>query len=355
MTPEHKINSKCYKVGCTILESEKKVQEVKCYDCPASEGGCKHVIAFLMWLHRRSEEPSPTETVCYWKKSLLSAATTSKKCITTADFGKKAKQGTIDGLSEYIEEAKRRRVKNSTLRYHITENQDQISLYWLKNKFMSTLGNRKIEYDTFKIFCQKYMTDTVLKEIEKNTKAQSKCRVWEEMRYGRITASKAYEAVKCVTYDGILVENILGANFFKTKAMKRGLDLEEGVIKILSESMSKTFRKCGIFLSADCPIIGASPDAIADDCIVEIKSPMFERTIKNYIDEKGDITTKFYHQIQMQMHLTKKYKAVFVVADPDFESNKKISFKTYDYDADFVNSMLKKIVNFWLIAIFNKI
>ena len=32
-----------------------------------------------MWLYRRSEEPSPTD--CYWKKSVLSEATTTKKCV----------------------------------------------------------------------------------------------------------------------------------------------------------------------------------------------------------------------------------------------------------------------------------
>lgn len=33
---------------------------------------CKHAVAFLFWLHRRSEEPSVTSQVCYWKKSVLS-------------------------------------------------------------------------------------------------------------------------------------------------------------------------------------------------------------------------------------------------------------------------------------------
>lgn len=33
---------------------------------------CKHAVAFLFWLHRRSEEPSVTATTCYWKKSALS-------------------------------------------------------------------------------------------------------------------------------------------------------------------------------------------------------------------------------------------------------------------------------------------
>ncbi|GBP90822.1 hypothetical protein EVAR_66005_1 [Eumeta japonica] len=30
-------------------------------------GGCKHALALVMWTHRRSEDPTPTEVACYWK------------------------------------------------------------------------------------------------------------------------------------------------------------------------------------------------------------------------------------------------------------------------------------------------
>lgn len=35
-------------------------------------GVCKHAVAFVIWLHRQAEEPSPTSVSCYWKKSVLS-------------------------------------------------------------------------------------------------------------------------------------------------------------------------------------------------------------------------------------------------------------------------------------------
>ncbi|GBP61533.1 hypothetical protein EVAR_44004_1 [Eumeta japonica] len=34
---------------------EEAVKSIECHDCVASQGGCKHAIAFLMWIHRRSE------------------------------------------------------------------------------------------------------------------------------------------------------------------------------------------------------------------------------------------------------------------------------------------------------------
>ncbi|XP_011696468.1 PREDICTED: uncharacterized protein LOC105455110 [Wasmannia auropunctata] len=62
--PEHRVNSKAYVVKILVDEDDKNVIEVQCQDCAASEGGCKHAIAFLMWIHRRSEEPEPTESFC---------------------------------------------------------------------------------------------------------------------------------------------------------------------------------------------------------------------------------------------------------------------------------------------------
>ncbi|KAL4704504.1 hypothetical protein ACJJTC_007623 [Scirpophaga incertulas] len=59
--PEHRIKSKAYCCTFTCDEKEETVLNVECHDCAAQKGGCKHSVAFLTWLHRRSEEPSPTE------------------------------------------------------------------------------------------------------------------------------------------------------------------------------------------------------------------------------------------------------------------------------------------------------
>ncbi|KAF9816534.1 hypothetical protein SFRURICE_010693 [Spodoptera frugiperda] len=52
--PEHKVHAKLY--GCTLVVDEEDdiILSVQCQDCVASQGGCKHAIAFLMWVHRRT-------------------------------------------------------------------------------------------------------------------------------------------------------------------------------------------------------------------------------------------------------------------------------------------------------------
>ncbi|GBP46768.1 hypothetical protein EVAR_10735_1 [Eumeta japonica] len=67
-------------------DAEEAVKSIECHDCVASQGGCKHAIAFLMWIHRRSEEPSCTSVECYWMKSKLSRAGSTLKYLTASEM-----------------------------------------------------------------------------------------------------------------------------------------------------------------------------------------------------------------------------------------------------------------------------
>lgn len=115
--PEHKVHSKLY--GCTLIldEEEENILSVRCEDCVASQGGCKHAIAFLMWVHRRSEEPSCTSVECYWKKSKLSRVGSSLKYITAKELskGNPVLPGNSSALMKFLQEAKKRKVGDCEL------------------------------------------------------------------------------------------------------------------------------------------------------------------------------------------------------------------------------------------------
>jgi hypothetical protein len=61
VTPEHHITSKAITVSVTVDEDSNVRTGGECLVCAVSLGGCKHVIALLAWLSRRTEEPAPTE------------------------------------------------------------------------------------------------------------------------------------------------------------------------------------------------------------------------------------------------------------------------------------------------------
>lgn len=342
-------------MSCVINTGEKEVVNTKCQDCAASEGGCKHEVAFLMWLHRRSEEPSPTEKMCYWKKSKLSSAPTTKKCISPSDFGKKITAAYDDSvLQEYLSVAKRRKVENSIMRYYNTDKYSDLSIHNLAISFKKSSPQEK-NPKNFIEFCKAKMETGLILEVERDTRKQSDSIIWQEMRYGRITASKAHSVTRCKVLDGCLVESILGAKLFQTKAMMRGLKLENDILKLLEKQIGQKLFKAGIFLSQQNPLIGASPDAINKEFVVEIKSPTTEKSCLNYIDSDGNIKDKCLYQIQIQMYLSKRMRGIFVMSHPDFENSEKITIKYCNFDEKLVKSIVKQLDEFWLKNIFNKI
>ncbi|KAL1487866.1 hypothetical protein ABEB36_015516 [Hypothenemus hampei] len=115
MCPEHKVRSASYKVTLVVNEKKRQIISCECHDCVASLGGCKHAVAFLMWVHRRSEEPSCTSVECYWKKSTLSRVGTSLKFIAADQLcKKKAKKHDVNSglFLEFVQEAKKRKLSN---------------------------------------------------------------------------------------------------------------------------------------------------------------------------------------------------------------------------------------------------
>lgn len=121
--------------------------------------------------------------------------------------------------------------------------------------------------------------------------------LWYELRYDRITASRAHEVSKCKTPDGALVEIIMGAAKFKdTPAMAshRGRSLEDDVRCEIQKIKNLNIRKCGLILNRNVPVMGASPDGITDEYVIDIKCLQKEKSLSNYVSLDGIIAPKYY-------------------------------------------------------------
>lgn len=122
-------------------------------------------------------------------------------------------------------------------------------------------------------FMSNVMTDKSCEEAEISFRQQAKCSEWFELRFGRITASKIYEASKCKTYGGSLTEVILGTSTFEAaQAIKRGCTLEPEVLKEIAKTKNWKIKTSGLILNKNYPIFGASPDGITDQRVIEIVS-----------------------------------------------------------------------------------
>ncbi|XP_076664263.1 uncharacterized protein LOC143375179 [Andrena cerasifolii] len=355
--PEHRVRNKDYTVFLTVDETEGKIENVECLDCAASEGGCKHGIAFLMWCNRRHESASPTDVECYWKKSKLSQVGTSKKFITTAEMAKKDKVTSVCDmdsstfLEKVLERAQEKQLDCQLTRYSFDLLERKAQLLSI-HQLMFSFPDIKDSADDFLKHAEENMSEDLCKEGERNTQDQSNNVLWHELKFGRITASNIYESSRCQTVDGNLVHRIIGvAKVYDNKHMERGRKLEDAVIAEIQKTLKLQIKKSGIILKPSIPVLGASPDSIGSDFILEIKCPSSEKTVADYLPN-GNISKKCKGQINLQMLAAGKSKGLFVVADPEFETNKQFKYLWLDYDAHFTNTMIERALNFWKQNIF---
>lgn len=232
-----------------IDEKEVVVQSVQCADCPASQGCCKHAVAFLMWTHRRSEEPSCTANVCYWKNSKLSKVGSTLKYMRIKEMGKS--NATVYNrqdesvLCDFLKESKLRMLQNCQILKHKIDYEDDViqllSLHQLCWRF-----NSENNSDRFINKIRPVVTEKNVREAEKLTCQQHKSPAWHELRYARITASRAYDVTRCKTSNGSLIATLMGAKLPDTVAIKRGRNLEVLVKKHLKDQLGE-ISQCGLF------------------------------------------------------------------------------------------------------------
>ncbi|XP_041970172.1 uncharacterized protein LOC121726754 [Aricia agestis] len=117
---EQEVHSKQYTVTVIVDEQYEEIESAQCPDCESSAGICKHIIVFVMWLHRRSEEPSGSDIKCYWKKSLPWQLGIKLKYVTTSELSKTPKASfTLPSddrfFKEFVKEARKRKITNCGL------------------------------------------------------------------------------------------------------------------------------------------------------------------------------------------------------------------------------------------------
>lgn len=200
-------------------------------------------------------------------------------------------------------------------------------------------------FEAFEKFCLDEISIFDCNKAEERSRNQAKSYLWHSLRYGRVTASRLYEAAHCITDNGSLCESILGARKVKdTVAMRRGRNLEKEVLK---EVLGNENLSCGIFILPELPFFGASPDAITDEFVVEVKCPMKEENVCKYL-KNGVIGKKFEAQILLQMKLTGRKKGLFCVASPNFEENHHVDKVFVEYNENVLNDIMEQAKRFWL-------
>ncbi|KAK4887514.1 hypothetical protein RN001_003785 [Aquatica leii] len=151
-------------------------------------------------------------------------------------------------------------------------------------------------------------------EAATSTLSQAEDSLWHRLRFGRITTSKLHA--------GTFVQQVIGAaKVRETKAMERGRKLEKEVLNFFG------------------------------DHVVEVKRPSTRKAIGYYLTTDGKIAAKYKAQVQLQMHILKKKSCIFVVTDPEFEQNKKLTNISIPYDKNYIQEVMLNAEKFWKMCI----
>lgn len=140
--------------------------------------------------------------------------------------------------------------------------------------------------------------------------------------------------------------------------MKRGRNLEADVKVAVEKMLNGKITDSGLWLQSALAIFGASPDGFGPKkkyCI-EIKCPMTEQSHKTFIQRGKIVGKKYIAQVQLQMHLTKVSQTKFCVADPDFETNRKVEIIDVQYDEKYVTKeLVEPCMKYWIENVYEKI
>ncbi|KAJ8685077.1 hypothetical protein QAD02_020870 [Eretmocerus hayati] len=157
--PEIKCRDNNYTVLVIIDEKNYQIKKID-YQCAASEGGCKHIIALTAWLYRRTEEPAPTPVDCYWKKPVLSMVGSHIKYVTMKSLLVPSLQDqdmnggvdNIDFLKLVLRQSGAEKTSSHLLNYFSQNSKMEMSLH---NLAISFEGNRTNVSEFLKFICIK--------------------------------------------------------------------------------------------------------------------------------------------------------------------------------------------------------
>lgn len=133
--------------------------------------------------------------------------------------------------------------------------------------------------------------------------------------------------------------------------MMRGTVLEEFVFEVVKKEFPD-LQRAGLIMNHDVhPFFAASPDGLHKDFVLEIKCPSTPNTFEQYIDI-NKLSRKYFAQIQMQMFITGKTKALLAVASLDFETTRNITKIWIPFDDDYIKDMIAEAMEFYEKAVF---
>ncbi len=203
------------------------------------------------------------------------------------------------------------------------------------------------------------ISDPEIALIEQRTRGQAANKNWLAERCFRLHASNFGRICKATDRTDFkrLASSLTVSSEFTSAATDHGKKYEDPAINKYCEMTAAVVVKSGVIVCKEKPYLACSPDGfVGDDLLIEVKCPFSARNKEistvtvPYLQQNasGDglslmVGHDYYHQIQGQMYVTKRYKCHLVVYTL-------VDFVIVDvlFDKAFVETMLLKLDSFFV-------
>ncbi|KAH0818242.1 hypothetical protein GEV33_004549 [Tenebrio molitor] len=303
--------------------------------CPRGEVICHHMAALLYHGHYNI---SATDTACQWK--IVQTPPETAQPVKLSDLFTRKNQN-------YRATKRDLSASEITTFAQALGPSNVVGFSWLLRAEPTVDAATRIPNIEDIIFSEEYLAATdkqifilersqvskeTILEIEKLTRGQHLNSNWHLARKHRLTASKfglVLSACRRNRYPPSLLKNLMeGYSLDRVAAVQWGKQHKGTALGEFKAATGLSFEPSGLWLHP-CGLLGASPDGVGEDFVIEVKCPYKFRnaaSLKDVVDKnycfwyEGDVTVvntnhQYYHQVQGQLHLLDK--AVCYMLDPN--------------------------------------
>ncbi|CAD7077983.1 unnamed protein product [Hermetia illucens] len=350
-----------------INEKKPEVVSALCEECPASDSGsCPHGIAFLFWMHRKSVDcKTPKENDVWSPEAEVDIGVAQIKDLYYPETAEYIDESDIvteekgeEFLNELLDQMEKNLMVDSDFYRHCKTVIEEFEPIYIHHTMLDVARYKVTNYKSFLFHMEGISKSGLFERLQRETVDSYKSRMWMEAQYCRIRCSLVYQIItrKDQSEDEEILNMIFGqgrdARIEDRQILKAN---KRQMLKQTVKLHNKPYEECGLLLSSLYPYLCASPDAISDDFIIEIKSPKTDEEFEAYLEGSGTISPKYMAQIQMQMYIANVQKALYCVLSPSFETTGALHFVWIAADPQQAYSLVSVVEDYWKNVVFPRI
>lgn len=213
----------------------------------------------------------------------------------------------------------------------------------------------KIDQDIYRA-CEDFLVsikldDTEIKNINEETVLQRDCQMWFERRKHRLTSSLFGKICKRRNESSkVLFKSIEYTARLTTPAVLYGIDREATALCEYTKKTSRKVEKVGLFIHPEHNFLGASPDGLVEDGVIEIKCPFTAKDENpneftfNFLNVDGELRPNhdYYFQIQGILEITNREWCDLIIY-----TSKGIRIVNIKRSRSFWSRMLQRLTEFY--------